>query len=136
MYYNIVFMSETDCLVLYLNDNYIQVFVIFDGIKEMFYICGKKIQNATIQWVPFSFYCKTKLITDDFIHNLMEDTVNIHLYNFNNLPLNCTDISFSLLHNSKHVSCELLCVENEDIQFFDTVNYLKLLENVNNNFEE
>lgn len=129
-------MSETDCLVLHLVDNYYNIFILFDGDVDRFFICGKKIIENHVRWVPFSFYSKTEKILIDFIKSIMEHTINIHLYNFNNLPASCQNISFPLLNSLKNDSCELLFVENDDMEIFDNYGYLKMLKNINNNFEE
>ena len=168
-------MSGTDCLVLLLEDStiYMNLFIVYDGDKDMFFLSGKKMterksgfnadnddedennddenngdnddenngDEATSEseycedngWVPYSFYCKEEKILLDFIDTVMDTTVNIYLYNFNDLPFECKDISFDLLHNSRHERCEIVRYMEEDWSYDRLKSFLKILKNIHNN---
>ena len=128
-------MSTSDCLVLAIEDSiiYMKVFVIFDILKGKFFICGKKVTSVEYEWVPFSFYCEKENVLMNFINLVMDDSVNIYLYNLNNLPISCDEISFDLLENSKHESCEIVKYINEDECYNMTVlDCLELLKQIRN----
>jgi hypothetical protein len=129
-------MSGTDCLVLLIEDSiiYMNLFILFDNERDSFFICGQKIADANFEWVPYSFYCKEERILMRFICNIMDETVNIRLYNFNSIPLSCTDITFDILKNAKSESCEIMNCMEQERDFINIEDYLVILKNVHNNF--
>jgi len=129
-------MSTTDCLVLFIEDSiiYMNLFVVYDGEKDSFFICGKKIVDAEFDWVPYSFYCKDEEALLLFIDNVMDGTVNIRLYNFNDIPLSCSNITFDILDESKNDACEIVKYMEEDNPYQTAKDYLKILKNIHNNF--
>ena len=71
-----------------------------------------------------------------FIDVVMDKTVNTRLYNFNELPLSCSEISFDLLDSMKHVSCEIVKYIEDDSYAQNVNDYLEILKNVKNEPED
>jgi len=131
-------MPGTDCLVLLIEDSniHMNLFILYDGEKESFFICGKKVAESEVEWVPYSFYCKDENVLMWFIDNVMDETVNISLYNFNSIPLSCDNLTFEILdNNSKNEACEIVNYMEHDNYYQNMVDYLKILKNIHNNFD-
>jgi hypothetical protein len=125
---------STDCLVLLIEDSvmYMNLFILYDDEKKSFFLCGKKITSTGIDYTPFSFQCENEKVVKQFTRLIMEDTVNMYLYNFNNLPRNCDDISFNTLYEMKSEECELSTYFEEEDYYNDMTDYLEMLKNIKN----
>ena len=128
-------MFGTDCLVLLIEDSniHMNLFILYDGEKDSFFICGKKVVESEVEWIPYSFYCKSGEVLMNFIDNVMDETVNISLYNFNNIPLSCDNLTFEILNNAKSEECEIVNYIEDDDYSQKIVDYLRILKNIHNN---
>jgi len=127
---------STDCLVLLIEDSvmYMNLFILYDDEKKSFFLCGKKITSTGVDWLPFSFHCESEKVVKSFTRLIMEDTVNMCLYNFNDLPANCNDISFDTLYEMKSEECEISTYFEEEDYYEDITEYLEMLKNVKNDY--
>ena len=127
---------STDCLVLYLEDSsfYINVFVVYDLQKETFFLYGKKTENVTsqVERVPFSFQGKSKKHINQFCRLLFDESINTHLYNFNDLPYTCEDIDFDMLYEMRSEETRIVSYYDDNTLTYNLEEYLDVLKNINN----
>ena len=126
----------TDCLVLFLEDSsgYIDLFIIYDNLKKSFFLCGKK--RTTDNAESFSFYCKRSRHLRQFAHLLLDDRVNLHIYNFNSLPANCDDMTFDLL-NDMRTELSRIIVYYEDRDYYENlIKHMNMIKNIKNEYIE
>jgi hypothetical protein len=94
---------SSDCLVLLLEDDDLKLYIIYDNIRQMYCIWGQAISTATDNknniYEPFYFSCdkKDKKQLYLFIEFILDSPINVCLYNYNDLPNGCSEITFPLL---------------------------------------
>ena len=127
----------SDCLVIFLEDSsrYIDLFILYDNLKKSFYMCGKKVSTINDNdAIPFSFYCKHEKNIKQFIDVIMDDRLNIHIYNFNDLPSRCDDITFDTLHERRREESKIITYF-ENHYYYDNFDIqLEIIKNIKNDY--
>jgi hypothetical protein len=127
---------STDCLVLFLEDssNNTNLFIIYDNLNKSFFLCGKKVTVTDAK--SFSFYCKHASHLQEFALLLIDSRINIHIYNFDDLPANCDEITFDSL-NERRTNLSNIISYYEDPNYYEKlIKYMTLLKNVKNDYIE
>ena len=106
---------SSDCLVLLLEDDSMKLYIIYDNIRQIYCIWGKATatDKATVtdkviskdkkkyfrDYEPFYFSCDKKDTKQlyCFIEFVMDFHISVSLYNYNDLPNGCSEITFPLL---------------------------------------
>ena len=97
---------SADCLVLHIQDDSINLYIVFDALREKYCVWGKSKQvdiedvNNKRNFIPFYYSCEksNKKHLYSFIEFIMDTNVDISLYNFADLPNGCSEITYDLLH--------------------------------------
>lgn len=103
----------SDCLVLHLVEpevEDVEIFFIYDCLKNQYSIFGKRrnINKDTINYLPFRFSTSNINSLYNFTKTIMDDCCNFTLYNFTNLPDECSSISFDFLNDNREDTNELV----------------------------
>jgi hypothetical protein len=136
---------STDCLLLCIEEMYgnlerndTTMFIYYDTRMREFHLLGKRNNTNVITFVPYSFTCKSKSKLYSFIKFVICNSAKckISLYNYDNFPENCEDISYDFIE--KHRDNEYLITSyhvkslGENSLQLDKV--LEMLEYVNNEY--
>lgn len=134
-------MSNQDCLVLKIEeieseskklDN--TLFVVYDSNEDHFIVRGKRIDDASREFVPYSFMCEDAKSLANFISfticksNLWSYT----LYNYDNLPYYSENITYEFLVENEDMSYEITGYDNQKYNRKQLLSNLRMLRNVFN----
>ena len=133
--------GPTDCLVFKLEEFYdneldTTLFILYDKNEEMYLIRGKRsdLSNNT-ESVSYSFRCKYVEELLEFVKLVIcsESLLNYTLYNYDNLPYDCDDITFdSLKEDDNDRAYELTGFDNQKYSDKKLKNILRVLKYVFN----
>ena len=87
-------MSSTDCLVLYLQDESVKIYIIYDPVRVKYCLWGEKSNNEHFY---FSSDKNKKKHIYAFLNFVLGLEIDVFLFNFNNLPNDSSNISFNTL---------------------------------------
>lgn len=113
------------------------LFIIYDAVNEEYLVRGSRRGNFT----PYSF---VSLTMDDMM-SFVEWAIGIHnrvsytLLNYNDLPFHSQAITYQYLCENYNIQCnEIVGYDNCKLKFRDRFlkNYLRLLRNIFNHYEE
>jgi hypothetical protein len=116
------------------SSQYINLFVLYDNLNKTFFLCGKKVLHSTPDTVPFSFYCENEKNIKQFADLILDDRVNVHLYNFNDLPSTCIEITFDTLNEMRSEDCKIVTYYEDHEYYNNFITYLEILKNVKNDY--
>lgn len=137
-------MSEfivPDCLVLKIEEveefsNKIDttLYIIYDIKNEKYSIRGMRRSTPSQKSCTYSFDCKYSDVLADFIQYLIcpDNRVNEILFNYNNLPEDTNDITFSFLRENESPVNEISGYNNKKVKKERLMRILGMLRNVYN----
>ena len=135
------FNAPTDCLVFKLEEFYddeldTTLFILYDKNEEMYLIRGKRSAlSKNTDSVSYSFRCKYVEELIEFIKLVIcsESLLSYTLYNYDNLPYNCDDITFdSLKEDDNDKAYELTGFDNQKYSDKKLQKFLRVLKYVFN----
>ena len=93
---------STDCLVLNIYDDSIDLFVIYDPTNDKFCIWGKTFDpddSSSDEENEFVYKCNSnhKKQIHTFVKFVLDDEVNLTLYSVSNLPDRCSEVTYESL---------------------------------------
>jgi hypothetical protein len=111
------------------------MYIIYDTIKEQYFICGKKQENEDTNYSPYHFYCKRLKHVLKYIRLVTVNKLNISVFNFKKLPNSCDELNYYILRN-------MTVEENKIIEYYDTddtaqselKDFLKIMKRVKNDY--
>lgn len=137
----------TDCLVLKIEENRTdypgkidtRIFVLYDKNEKKYIIRGKrdnyKVEdNIHVTPASFSFQCDRAKHVESFIRFIVcsFNTINLRLYNFDNLPEDSDEITYYFLEDNVDLDYEIAGYDNEKYSKETLITTLKNLKNVFN----
>lgn len=112
------------------------IFVLYDHNECNYILYGKRSDLfARLEFVPYSFKCKNAQDLAEFISfaNCKQNKWSYTLYNYDNLPCNCDDISYDFLKSlDGDRSYEIAGYDNKVFNNMYLVKSLKMLKGVFN----
>ena len=63
----------TDCLVLYIRDNFTEVYVFYDSREGKYILRGKPKEAEEDAGIPWNFSCQFRKVTEEFIRHVLID---------------------------------------------------------------
>ena len=133
--------APTNCLVFKLEEFYdyeldTTLFILYDKNEEMYLIRGKRsaLTNET-EGVSYSFRCKYVEELLEFIKLVIcsDSLLNYTLYNYDNLPYDCDDITFdSLKDDDNDRDYEITGFDNQKYSDKKMKKFLRILKYVFN----
>lgn len=125
-----------DCLVLNIQDETMELYIIYDSLSEKFNIWGHAKEENCVHkdYSPFHFNClnshKNHLYS--FIDFILDTKVNVSLYNYYDLPNVCGEITFELLedlNSDDKIITQYTDVEYDSQYIFKLLNMLSTIKN-------
>lgn len=129
------------------NDNYItgnsnsidtRLFIGWSYSDNDFYLRGKRQDIESHEFVPYSFHCETADELYDFIKCIIgsSNTINIVLYNFNNIDsyinLREDELNYEFFEENMDRNYEIAAYDNEKIKRKRIIKYLNILKSMYN----
>jgi hypothetical protein len=116
-----------------------KMYVIYDTIKNEYFICGKKQEYEddyeNINYTPYHFYCRKLNHVLNYISLTMENKINVTMYNFKNLSDSCDELNYYFLYQ---MSCEQHQISKHyDIEYVNDTKlkqFLKIIKHVKNDY--
>jgi hypothetical protein len=104
---------SSDCLVLNLKDESMNLYIIYDALRMKYCLWGKSKQidiedsdcESEVEHFPFYFSCekKNKKHLYSFINFVLDKYIDITLFNFPDLPNGCSEITYDVLEDMDDV---------------------------------
>ena len=114
------------------------VYIIYDSIKEQYFICGKNKNNECVKYISYHFYCSKIKHLLNYISLTITNKTNISLYNLNNLPDSCDDLNYYFLDKMSTETHKLIDYDDimdiNDKSEIDLKNLLKMMKHVKNDY--
>lgn len=120
-------MAENNtCLVLYIeeieendNDNETKLidtklFVSYDYENDCYVVYGKREDSIRTSFCPYFLRCDTTSDLYDFIRTIIyyKNNINVTLYNYNNMPVDCESVDYNFMENNRDSSYEIVGFDN------------------------
>ena len=130
---------SSDCLVLLLEDESMKLYIIYDNIRQIYCLWGKAIDTDKKyfkDFEPFYFSCDKKDTKQlyCFIEFVMDYRISISLYNYNDLPNGCSEITFSLLEELNTVEKIISYYNQQEYHFKYITSLLNILSCIKNEY--
>jgi hypothetical protein len=137
-------MSENStCLVLYIEEieNYgntlldTKLFISYDFEDDSYVLYGKREDTSVSNFTPYFLRCISSSDLYDFIRCIIckQNKINITLYNYNNMPIDCESVDYYFMENNKDSRYEIVGYDNSD---FDKTlkQMIRCVRNMYNNY--
>lgn len=124
-------MSTADCLVFKIEDETLEIYIIYDSLRKRYGIWGKGKTQNTI-YPGFYYNCDKAKQLYLFINFIMDDIIAVTLYNYPDLPNGCAEITFDLLEELKSeekIITHYSEVEYDEEYIVNTLNMLAFIKN-------
>jgi hypothetical protein len=136
-----------DCLVLKIeeiddsikyNDIDSTIYIIYDVHEKLFIVRGKRRSTQEINSQPYSFTCNSAHDLADFLSVVIckRNLRSYTLLNYDNLPDNHTDITYSYLEQYDEPAYEICGYDYCRHSKKKLLEFLRMLRNVYNNYYE
>jgi len=134
-------MTFADCLVLKIEEYDISngkldtsMFILYDQNNQVYLVRGTRVETKHLSSVPYSFTCDRTKDLVNFISVAIgeENRMSYILYNYNDLPLSSSDITYDMLYEDEEPSNELVAYDNMKYDRKVLLKYLGMLKNVFN----
>jgi hypothetical protein len=118
--------QSDSCLVLYIEekDNSLEdypidtkLFITYDFVNDSYVLYGKREDTLKTKNVPYFFRCDYTSELYDFLKFILgnNNNVNITMYNYNNMPLECEHVDYEFMDNNRDTNYELVGYDNVKI---------------------
>jgi hypothetical protein len=120
--------KESDsCLVLCIEEceNYVdtksidtRLFITYDFENDSYVVYGKREDTKNTMFVPYFLRCDYTSDLYDFIRCIfdIDNKINVTLYNYNNMPLDCESVDYNFMENNREVSYEIVGYDNTELK--------------------
>jgi hypothetical protein len=138
--------AQPDCLVLKFeerethsvtNEIDTTIYILYDKKEHNYVIRGRRRWTPKYQSATYSFVSEDVYDLADFLQYIIckSNDVNETLFNYDNLPLDSTDITFEFLQQHDHDDYEISGYNNIKMTKNNLVKKLKMLRNVFNYYK-
>lgn len=126
-------MSTADCLVFKLEDDKLELYIIYDSLRKRYGIWGKGNTEDT-SYPGFFYNCEAAKQLYLFIDFIMNSVINVTLFNFPDLPNGCSEITFELLEELE--SNDKIITQYEEVEYDEEyiINTLQMLVFIKNEY--
>ena len=133
--------TPSDCLVLKIEEYGVKdgeldisLYILYDKLKERYVIRGKRKDYKSYKFQPFSFLCKNSKDLIQFIIFVISESslYSYILYNYDNLPVSSSDITYDYLSENESYNCEISGYENQKFNKEQLLQNVRMLNNVFN----
>jgi hypothetical protein len=126
-------MSTADCLVFKIEDDKLNIYIIYDSLRKRYGIWGKG-KTLNTDYPGFYYNCELPKQLYLFIDFIIDDVIDVTLYNFPDLPNGCSEITFELLEELE--SNDKIITQYEEVEYDEEyiVNTLNMLIFIKNEY--
>jgi hypothetical protein len=137
------FTTVTDCLVFKFEELDVDrkevdttVYIIYDKSQHKYVVRGQRKWTPKHQSCTYSFDCEFAHDLADFLKYIVcpHNKVNEILYNYDNLPYDSNDITFTFLNEYDHSDYEISGYNEQKFGRKRLLKNLRMLRNVSNNY--
>jgi hypothetical protein len=111
-----------------------RLFITYDFENYTYVIYGKRQNTNRSHFDPYFFRCEHTNDLCDFIRAIIdnENQINVILYNYNNMPINCQSVDYNFMENNIDYGYEIAGYDNTELSNRVLKKLLRMLKNMYN----